>query len=79
MKKKPRNTNTALNPPKKIVSKANVYGLSQVRCYETKFPLSELTWWVGSFPIIGAMCKFQIAPYLKQYTDFSQLRLNHKH
>jgi len=42
MKKKPRNTNTALNPRKKMLSKANFHVLNQIRCYETEFSLSEL-------------------------------------
>lgn len=65
-KKEHRNTNISLNShthTQKFL-KANLYAFGQVRCYETKFSLSELIQWVGRLSIIGKMCKLQIVPYL---------------
>lgn len=42
MKKKPRRTNTALNPQKKMFWKANLYAFGQIGYYETGFSLSKL-------------------------------------
>lgn len=63
MKRKTRVANT-LNSQRETFSTAYLYALTQVRCYKTKFSLSELIS-CENILLFETMCKFHIASYLK--------------